>query len=239
MARRESYGRAGVPIAETRAATLLKRLTRFTCLVDVGGREERVFLPNSGRLGELLQPGRRVFLVPQGTPKRKTGYDLAIVSLGELLVSVDARIPNKLFAVALASPALPHFEGYSILRSEVPLGHGRLDFLLGRGDERCLVEVKLVTLVKNGRALFPDAPTERGTRHLCSLIAARGEGQGAAVVFIIQRSDAHSFSPYDTVDPRFGQVLRHAAQHGVGVYAFCCRVSRNGISLAGEVSILL
>ena len=207
----------------------------------MAGEEVRAHLPNSGRLSELLSPGRRVFLAEARAPHRVTEYDLLMVQLPETLVSVDARLPNRLFSEALQGGALAEFAGLKIASAEFHYGDSRLDFLLEAevGGESCVVEVKSVTLVRDGVAYFPDAVTQRGSRHLGELRRACQEGRRAAVVFVIQREDARAFSPHDDSDQHFGELLRAVAGDGVEVYAHTCRVSPEEVVLTGVVPVLL
>jgi len=156
------------------------------------------------------------------------------------LVSVDARVPNKVVADAVAAGQLADFSQFTVARREVRYGNSRLDLLLeDERNNKCFVEVKSVTLVENGTAMFPDAPTLRGARHLEELAAAVGEGYHAAVIFLIQRDDALVFTPNDRTDPDFGQKLRAAAGKGVGVYAYRCRVTPELIVITEKVPVKL
>lgn len=220
-------------------AEFIKRLNRFAALVLLDGKEELVHVANSGRLRELFLPGRSVLLYPRHGVHRKTSYDLAMVNLDGLLVSADARLPNVLVYEALLSSSLPQFIDYSTVDREATFGESRLDLALQNEGQRCLIEVKSITLVVEGRGLFPDAPTIRGRKHLRSLILAREKGYKAAVIFVIQREDAYSFSPHDEADPDFGATLRESAGRGVEVYAYRCKVSPHEIVLAHEVPVLL
>jgi sugar fermentation stimulation protein A len=221
------------------AATFIQRDNRFRATVEVGGQSVWVHVPNSGRLEELFVPGRPVLLRKADLPHRKTKYDLALVKLGQGLVSVDARLPNKLVHEALAAGRMSEFTGYTTIRPEVAYGASRLDFLLEDDEQRCFIEVKSVTLVREGVALFPDAPTQRGQRHVGELAQAVRKGQRAAVVFVVQREDAVIFAPNDEADPVFGQTLRQAARAGVEVYAYLCRVRRDEVALDGSIPVVL
>jgi sugar fermentation stimulation protein A len=221
--------------------TLLVRENRFRARVRLAGREVAAHVPNSGRLGELLVPGRQVLLADARAPHRVTDYDLSMVELPHTLVSVDARLPNYLVQEAFEDGALSQFAGLTWAQREVGYGESRLDFLLeadGRADP-CFVEVKSVTLVQEGIARFPDAVTERGRRHLGELRRACREGMRAAVVFVIQRGDARAFAPHDESDPLFGEVLREVVAAGVEVYAHTCRVTPSVIELRAQVPALL
>jgi sugar fermentation stimulation protein A len=162
---------------------------------------------------------------------RKTQYDLKLVRYAGVWVSVDARLPNPLLAEAFRADALAGFAGYTHLQSEVALGHSRIDFLLTGPAGRCWVETKSVTLVEEGIARFPDAPTERGRRHLEALIRTLEQGDQAAVMFVIQRPDAQVFEPHTEADPHFAQALHRAQSAGVSVLACRCQVSEEEISL--------
>jgi len=217
----------------------VKRLNRFAGLVEVAGQEAMVHVPNSGRLGELLAPGYRMLLKPAPGRHRKCPYDLALVDLGFTLVSADARLPNVLVAEAVAEGNLPELKGYPRLRREVTFGNSRLDLLLEGPQGCCYVETKSVTLVIDGVAMFPDAPTTRGVKHLNSLAQAVSLGHRAAVMFVIQREDARDFSPYDAADPEFGAALRRSVAAGVLALAYRCRVSRDEIKLSDRVPVTL
>jgi len=222
-------------------ATFIKRDNRFRVTVRVEGHLVWAHLPNSGRLKELLVPGRRVLLAPVQAPGRLTAYDLLMVDLDGTLVSIDARLPNRLLYETLQAGRIAEFAGYAQVRREVAYGQSRLDLVLEGGPDggRCFIEVKSVTLVKEGVALFPDAPTQRGRRHLSELARARAEGHRAAVVFVVQRDDAVRFSPHDEADPAFSQALREAAQAGVEVYAYKCRVREEEVALDAPLPVTI
>lgn len=216
-----------------------KRLTRFSALVKIEKKACEVFLPNPGRLEELLNAGSKVVLKRMVNNRRKTNYDLIGVYHRGQKVSVDSRIPNKLVLEALKKHALKEFLGYSLVKPEAYYGHTRFDFFLGNESKSCFLEVKSCTLVENGVAMFPDAKTERGARHLLDLIKAKKEGYRACILFIIQRIDAYSFSPNDKVDPKFGKVLREAANQNVEVYAYLSEFVGNQIKLRSKVEVVL
>lgn len=217
----------------------LSRPNRFAAWVEVNGSPVMVHVPNSGRMRELLQRGNRVLLTPRAKPGRKTGYDMSLVDLGHSLVSSDARLPPALVDEAFAGGQLDQFAQYSWSRREVAFAHSRLDMVLGppTAGGLCYLEMKSVTLVEDGVGLFPDAPTSRGVRHLDALAKAVAEGHRAAIVFVVQREDAHAFSPNDKADPLFGGALREAQAVGVEVYAYRCRVSSEEIVLAEPLPV--
>ena len=220
--------------------TFITRLNRFAALVEVEGREEMVHVANSGRLRELFEPGRRMLLAPAPGEHRKTRYDLVLVDLGHTFVSADARLPNGLVAESLQAGQLAPFADFPVVRREVTCGESRLDLMLEGPAGKCYLETKSVTLVEDGGlALFPDAPTTRGVKHLHTLARLSAEGYRAGVVFVVQRSDAQSLSPHDTSDPEFGAALRNALAAGVEVRAYRCSVTPEEIRLADPIPVVL
>ncbi|MDK2784958.1 MAG: sugar fermentation stimulation protein [Bacillota bacterium] len=218
----------------------IARPNRFLALVELAGQEERAHVADPGRLKELLVPGAGVYVAPAERPGRRTAYDLRLVEGPAGLVAVDSRVPNRLVGRALAAGIWPEFAGYACLKEEPHAGGGRFDFLLTGGRRPdCYIEVKGCTLVADGTALFPDAPTARGARHVRELAALAQSGRRAAVVFVIQRADATAFRPHAALDPLFTAELREAAAKGVEVRAFRCRVSTAAIALDREVPICL
>jgi sugar fermentation stimulation protein A len=164
---------------------------------------------------------------------------LKLVEYAGGLVSVDARLPNRLLAEALEEERLGPFQGHISFEREVRLGQSRVDFQLQMPSGLIWIEIKSVTLVEHSLALFPDAPTARGTRHVRELIEAVRDGDRAAIIFVIQRPDARRFAPYDAADPGFGEALRGAADSGVDVRAWTCHVSREAIRIAREIPVVL
>ncbi len=219
------------------AGRFIERVNRFRVTLYVDDLEVDAHLPNSGRLTELLTPGRPCWLKPASSPRRKTDFDLKLVEYADVLVSVDARLPNPLFAEALEKDRLSPFQACQAFEREVPLGDSRIDFRLRMPRGMLWVETKSVTLVEDGVALFPDAPTARGSRHVQALTEAVQEGSRSAVVFVVQRPDARSFAPYDAADPDFGRSLRAAADAGVDLYAWTCRVSKASITMAKRIPV--
>lgn len=212
-------------------ALLVKRLNRFAVLVERAGVQLVAHLANSGRLQELLIPGRGVWLAPRAGPHRRTAWDLVLVEHEGVLVAVDSRLANGVIAEALTAGALAQFSGFSRWRREVRLGMSRIDFAALEGPRACFVEAKCATLVEGGRALFPDAPTLRGTRHVRELTACSTTGRAAGVIFVVQRPDARAFAPNQRADPLFCAALRAAREAAVVVAAYRCSVAVGGIVL--------
>lgn len=213
------------------------RPNRFIAHVEVDGAMEVVHVKNTGRCRELLVPGVTVYLEEGRNPARKTKYDLIAVEKGDLLINMDAQAPNKVFQEwAEAGGFLP---GLTLLRPETTWGSSRFDFYWEAGERRGFVEIKGVTLEDGGHARFPDAPTERGVKHLEELIRCQQEGYEAAVCFVIQMAGMKDFAPNDVTHPDFGAVLRKAAASGVRVLAQECMVTPETLTMAGPVPIRL
>ena len=215
------------------------RLNRFLAYVKVEDRILPSFLPNPGRMHELLIPGTEVILREVLKESRKTNYDLIGVFYNDQMVSVDSRVPNKLVLEALKNGDIEELSEYYEIKPEYTFGRNRFDFFLANEHERCLLEVKSCTLVKDGVAMFPDAPTERGRRHVMALIKAKKEGYRACVLFIIQRTNAKAFAPNDETDPEFGKALRNATLKGVEIFAYYSEFIKNKITLKGKVKVEL
>ena len=218
-------------------ATFLSRPNRFIAEVEFLGRVERVHVKNTGRCRELLIPGCTVYLEKGINPKRKTPYDLVAVEKGELLINMDSQAPNKVFSEWVRSGAFR--EDLTLLRPETVWGSSRFDFYWEAGDEKGFVEVKGCTLEENGVALFPDAPTERGVKHLRELSAAAREGYSCAVCFVLQMKGCHVFRPNEVTHPEFAAALRAAAHDGVEVMAVDCIVTPDRLVIDAPVSIEL
>lgn len=214
-----------------------QRDNRFRATVAIGDTETWAHVPNSGRLGELFQPGTPVWLAPAGRSGRVTDYDLVLVEYAGVLVSVDARLPNALLAEAIAEGRV--YPGYETIAREVRHGVSRLDLRLEGTPGTLWIECKSVTLVCNGTALFPDAPTARGRRHLEELAAIATLGERAAAMFVVQRPDAQRLRPYHKNDAAFAKALVRAHRAGVQVRAFTCDVTRLHIRIAREIPIHL
>lgn len=218
-------------------AVFQARPNRFVAQVLLDGQPVTVHVKNTGRCRELLVPGARVWLARSGNPKRKTAYDLVAVEKGTRLINMDAQAPNQVFGEWAAAG---HFvSGLTLLKPECRHGDSRFDFYWEAGARRGFVEVKGVTLERDGAVYFPDAPTQRGIKHLHGLAACLAEGYEGAVCFVIQMAEADFFSPNDLTHPAFGQALREAARAGVQVLARCCTVTPDSLTLAQEVPVRL
>lgn len=215
--------------------TFSARPNRFIAHVEIRGKTEVCHVKNTGRCRELLVPGARVYLEENDSPTRKTRYDLVAVEKGDLLINMDSQAPNK--AAAEAIPRL--FPGLSLLRPETRYGNSRFDFYAEAAGDRWFIEVKGVTLEREGIALFPDAPTQRGTRHLRELCRCMDEGYRACALFLIQMEGVRAFRPNEETDPDFAAALRGAAARGVRLLALDCRVTPSSLEAGSPVEIQL
>ena len=215
----------------------LSRPNRFIALAETDAGIQTVHVKNTGRCRELLVPGASVYLEESANPRRKTAFDLIAVDKGGLLINMDAQAPNRVFAEwAGAGNFLPDC---TALRREYVYGDSRLDFCLETPGGLHLVEVKGVTLEEGGAARFPDAPTERGVRHIQELRRAAEAGLGATLFFVVQMEGMRSVAPNDETHPAFGEALREAAAHGVRVLAYDCAVTPESLTLRAPVPVLL
>lgn len=216
-------------------AIFLSRPNRFIAHVNVNGTDTIVHVKNTGRCRELLQAGATVYLEKSDNPKRKTTYDLIAVEKGERLVNMDAQAPNRVFEEF----ARQFDPTATAIRREVVYGSSRLDFRMETPTGLHFVEVKGVTLEQNGHVSFPDAPTERGVKHLQELQRAVKEGHRATVFFVVQMDGVSDFMPNDTNHAAFGKELRRAAQNGVTVAAYDCQVTPDSLVIQNPVKVIL
>lgn len=220
----------------TISGRFIKRLNRFVAEVEVDDQIGLAHIPNSGRLAELLFPGNTVILEKPVKSGRKTTYELIMVDYYGELVSIDARLPNFLVSEAIDRRFLTDFLDFCVERREVVSGQSRLDIkLTGKSEGFC--EVKSVTLVKEGIAIFPDAPTSRGVKHLRELIELSKRGYQTFVIFLIQRADAHLFTPNYETDLNFATTLKEAMALGVQAKAYTCEVTLESIAIKEQVLV--
>ena len=215
--------------------TFLCRPNRFIAQVETEAGVETCHVKNTGRCRELLVSGAKVTLSESPNPARKTKCDLVAVQKGPLYINMDSQAPN-----AAAREALPRlFPGLTKVKPEAVFGASRLDFYLEQGALKTYLEVKGVTLEENGLALFPDAPTERGVKHLKELEACMRAGCQAALLLVIQMQGVRAFAPNWATHPAFGEALVHAAEAGVNILAYDCLVTPDSMTLHQPVPILL
>ena len=224
--------------AAVQPARFLSRPNRFIAQVDLGGREETVHVKNTGRCRELLIPGRTVYLEESSSPSRRTRFDLIAVDKDGLLINMDAQAPNRVFREWAQAG---HFrDRLTLLRPETSWGASRFDFYWeDASGAKGFVEVKGCTLEEGGLAMFPDAPTLRGVKHLRELARAQGEGYGCTVCVVLQMKGCTLFCPNERTHPEFGQALREAAAAGVEILAMDCRVTPDSLEIDRPVPVSL
>ena len=216
--------------------TFIARPNRFIAHVEINGNTEICHVKNTGRCRELLPPGASVWCQVSDNPNRKTKYDLITVRKGSRLINMDSQAPNAAAKEWLLSGGLGPVED---LRAETVHGDSRFDFSFTLDGKPCLMEVKGVTLENDGVCAFPDAPTERGVKHLKGLARSVREGYGAFVLFVIQMPDVKYLHPNDATDPAFGAALREAAEAGVTVLAMDCAVTPDTMEIRLPVLVRL
>ena len=214
----------------------LKRPNRFIAHIEIDGKEEICHVKNTGRCRELLPPGAKVWCLDAQNPNRKTRYDLITVQKGERLINMESQAPNIAAKEWLLAGGLGEIEN---LKAESFHGDSRFDFSFTKDGKPCFLEVKGVTLEQDGVCAFPDAPTERGAKHLRGLEALAQQGCGAYVLFVIQMPDVKYLHPNDVTDPAFGAALRSAAAAGVQVLAMDCAVTVDSMEIRLPVLVKL
>lgn len=217
----------------------LERPNRYLAKVRIGGQVFSAHVPDPGRLPGLMIPGRAVRLIHNPGPTRKTDYTLALVRHGSIWASVYPVFANRLVGDAIERRKINFLGGYKSFKAEAKKGHSRFDFYLEYEDAQAYVEVKSVSFVENGVGKFPDAPTERGRKHLQELIALHKEGFRAVVLFVSQRSDTEIITSNDEIDPQFGESLRAAHAAGVEIYGYNCQVTKSAVTLNRQVEVRL
>ena len=215
----------------------LKRINRFVAHVEIDGEFHVVHVKNTGRCKELLTDNATVYLEESDNPNRKTKYDLVAVEKGKLLINMDSQAPNKVVGEWLEKHC-PWGQA-KLIKPEYTHGDSRFDFYIETQEQKILLEVKGVTLERDGVVLFPDAPTERGIKHLHGLINAKKEGYLTAVFFVIQMQGVKYFTPNRETHPKFAEALVEAANAGVEVLAYDCKVWEDGFEINNKVDICL
>lgn len=223
------------------AGTLIRRYKRF--LADVlleDGSSVTVHCPNSGSMKGCAVPGSRVFLSKSDNPGRKYPHTWELVESDGFWAGINTGLPNKLVHEAIVDGTIVELQGYDRIRPEVPYGEqSRIDLLLEGCPGRCFVEVKNVTLVEEGRALFPDAVTTRGQKHLNELMRVVAEGDRGVIFFTVQRGDGDAVSPADLIDPQYGLLLRLALEKGVEALAYRAEVTPAEIRLTERLPVIV
>lgn len=215
----------------------LRRPNRFIAWILMDGEEVKCHVKNTGRLGELLLPGAEILVEPAKDPGRKTAFSLIFVKKDGQWVNIDSQAPNRLAWEWIETGGF--LEAVTRMQREKTWGHSRFDLYLETEKERWYMEVKGVTLNVNGTALFPDAPTERGLKHVEELIACQEEGYRAAILFVIQMKGVQQFQPFKERQPAFAEALRRAKEAGVCILAMDCQTKEEEITIDAPVPVVL
>ncbi len=218
-------------------AVFLERPNRFVAYVEQAGKREICHVKNTGRCRELLIPGAELYVQRSDNPARKTALDLISVKKGEQWVNIDSQAPNKAVAEWLENGGLGEKEIQ--IRPEYRYENSRFDFYLESAGRKAFMEVKGVTLEEEGVARFPDAPTERGIKHLQELIHCVKNGYDAYIFFVIQLKGVYMFEPNDRTHPAFGETLRKAAAEGVQILAYDCVVTPDEMKIDRRIEVRL
>lgn len=217
-------------------AAFLRRLNRFVAEVALDGRVERVHVKNTGRCAELLVPGYRVILARSDNPNRRTRFDLVAVWKGDRLINMDSMAPNRAAGEWLSEGGLGHLEN---LRAEVTAGDSRFDFAAEQRGRSVYIEVKGCTLEQDGVARFPDAPTQRGLKHVRGLTALARQGCRCAVLIVVQMKGVQRFEPNWDTHPAFGSALIEAREAGVEIVAVDCEVIPGSVRIDSRIPVRL
>lgn len=218
-------------------ATFINRPNRFIANIEIDGKIELCHVKNTGRCKELLLPDSTIFVQESANNQRKTKYDLISVYKGHRLINMDSQVPNKVFWEWVIKNDL--FTRNAIIKPEVRYGNSRFDFYVEDGERKAFIEVKGVTLEEDNVALFPDAPTERGLKHINELKNCLGEGYEAYIVFVIQMKGIDFFTPNKSTQEAFGVALKAAKECGVILLALDCNISQDSITADELVQIKL
>lgn len=215
----------------------IKRLNRFVAVCEIDGEQIHCHVKNTGRCGEILVEGADCWLEEASNPARKYKYSLVTVRKGNRLINIDSQAPNKAAGEFLAGGKL--FSDTENLRAEKTYGKSRFDFYFEHGGKKAFLEVKGVTLERDSAVYFPDAPTERGTKHLNELCECIKDGYEAYVLFVVQMKGVTHFSPDDETDPKFAEALRKAQECGVKLLCYDCSVTETEMNIEDKVSVIL
>ena len=214
----------------------LSRPNRFIAEVEIDGEMKVCHVKNTGRCRELLIKGVRVLLDRSDNPNRRTEYDLVAVYKGDMLINIDSQAPNAVFGEWLKEGG---FGDVKLIKPECFYKNSRFDFYLETEDKRIFIEVKGVTLEEDSVAMFPDAPTERGVKHLTELSEAVKDGYEAYVYFVVQMNECRYFTPNKKMHPEFAETLKKASDNGVNIRAVKCKVTEDGLKINGDIDAVI
>lgn len=218
--------------------TFLKRPNRFIAQVIVNGKEETVHVKNTGRCKELLIPGAKVILEDcTNNPNRKTKYSIISVWKGDMLVNIDSQVPNAVVSQALTENKIKGLENLTKIKREVTFGNSRYDIYFEFGNQKGFIEVKGATLEEDHLSMFPDAPTERGTKHALEMIHVVQQGYRGIIFFLIQMKGPTKFRLNWQMDSKFSEAVKLAHENGVEILAYDAIVKDNSIEIGCPIEI--
>jgi sugar fermentation stimulation protein A len=216
----------------------IKRLNRFVAIVEINGEEETVHVKNTGRCGELLIKGAKIYLQYVDKESRKTKYSLISILKGDNLFNIDSQVPNKVVEDGLRNNKIDELKNLDFLKREQTYGNSRFDFYFEKGKRKGYIEVKGVTLENNGEAMFPDAPTTRGTKHVNELVEAQKNGYESYIFFLLQFKGAKNFTTNREMDPTFAKAVDEAIENNVKVLVYDSIVKEDSIIISNKVEFL-
>lgn len=217
----------------------LDRPNRFIANVLINGKKEKVHVKNTGRCKEILVKGTKIYLEKSNNPNRKTRYSLISAYKKNKLINIDSQVPNQVVFEAIEANEIKELKNVDILKREVTFENSRFDIYFEKNNEKGFVEVKGVTLESNGLSLFPDAPTERGTKHIKEMIKAIEKGYKGYIFFLVQIKGIKKFTPNTIMDKNFSEALIKASKKGVNILAYNSIVKKDSIKIGKEVEILI
>ena len=217
----------------------LERPNRFIANVLIDGKKEKVHVKNTGRCKEILTKGTKVYLEKSNNPNRKTKYSLISAYKEDQLINIDSQVPNKVVFDAIKSNRIKELENIKVLKREVTFGNSRFDLYFEKDKESGFIEVKGVTLENNGLSLFPDAPTERGTKHIKEMIKVVESGLKGYIFFLIQMENIKYFTPNTSMDEKFSNALIEANKKGVNILAYNSIVKEDSIKINEKIEVLI
>ena len=215
----------------------ISRPNRFIANVEVDGTVKVCHVKNTGRCRELLIPGVTVILEHSDNPTRRTEYDLIAVYKDDTLINIDSQAPNKVFGEWISQSGF--FKSSTLIKPEYKYGSSRFDFYIEADGKKIFAEIKGVTLEKDGVLLFPDAPTERGVKHVTELVEAKKNGYDTYIFFIIQMKKCKYFTTNRETHPEFADALTEAQKRGVGIFALTCNVTDDSLEIDDFVDVSL
>lgn len=219
--------------------TFVNRPNRFIANVIIDEKPEKVHVRNTGRCKEILKEGTKVYLQKSNNPNRKTKYSLISAYKGNSLINIDSQVPNEVIYTSILSNKVAEIKDVDLLKREVTYGNSRFDLYYEKSNSKGFIEIKGVTLETEGISMFPDAPTERGTKHVLEMIQSLEEGYESYIFFLIQMADVHSFKPNKIMDDKFSTALLKAKNAGVHILAYNSIVTKDQIYLNKKIKVLI